>query len=113
MTSSAHPMARSTLEELKGLGPAENLPTIQLTPGGASTTSKEPIAVQLSMLQGYNGATTPKDHKSRTNLLGVMDEPEQEPSSGASDSEDEHNATPRTLNISERRKAQNSKFSAW
>ena len=47
------------------------------------------------------------------NPLGVLDELEQEPRSGVSDSEDEHNGAPRTLNISERRKAQNRKFSAW
>ena len=45
--------------------------------------------------------------------LGVLDELEQEPSPGVSDSEDEHDGAPRTLNISERRKAQNSKFSVW
>ena len=55
----------------------------------------------------------PNDPKSKTDVLGVMNESEQEPSPSASDSEDEQNATPRTLTISERRKAQNSKFSAW
>ena len=51
--------------------------------------------------------------KSMASSLGVLDELEQDPSPGVSDSEDEHNGAPRTLNISERRKAQNSKFSAW
>ena len=47
------------------------------------------------------------------NPLGVLDELEQEPSPGVSDSEDEHDGATRTLNISERRKAQNNKFSVW
>ena len=50
---------------------------------------------------------------SMANPLGVLDELEQEPSPGVSDSEDEHNGAPRTLSISETRKAQNRKFSAW
>ena len=41
----------------------------------------------------------------------VSVEPEQSPD--VSDSEDEHSATPRAFNISERRKLQNKKFSAW
>lgn len=112
-TNSALPVARFTLEELKGLGPAENLPAIQHTTEGAPTISQDSNAAQLLMLQGYKGTDSPNDNKTRTDLLGVMDESEQEPNPGASDSEDEHNAAPRTLNISERHKAQNSKFSAW
>lgn len=100
-TTSAPSMVSFTLEELKGLGPAENLPAKQQTTGGASTTSHEPTATQSSM------------PKSRTDLLGVMDELELEPGPSVSDSEDEDNAAPKPLNISEKRKVQNSKFSEW
>lgn len=106
-------MARFTLEELKGLGPAESSPAIQHTTEGVSSTPLERTPPQLSMLQGHKGATNSSDHKSRTVLLGVLDESEQELSPGVSDSEDEGNAAPKPLSISERRKAQNRKFSAW
>lgn len=104
-------MARSILEELKGLGPVEGLLAVQHTAQGASTPSVSPTADQS--LQGYKGATTPNDQESRVDISKVTNELEQEPSPSGSDSEDEHDAAPRTLNILERHKAQNSKFSAW
>lgn len=107
------PMAKFALEESQGLGPAENLSVIQHTTEGASTSCLQSSAAQLSMLQGYKAAADSKDLNLKTGLLRVIDESEQEPSPGVSDSEEEDDAAPRTLNISERRKAQNSKFSAW
>ena len=44
---------------------------------------------------------------------GAMDESERVPSANVSDSEDERDVAPKTLNISEKRKAQNNKFAAW
>ena len=106
-------MARFTFEEFKGLGPAENLPAIQQTTQSASKASREPNAAQLPMLQGYKKATSPNDHNLRIDLLGAMDESEQEPSANVSDSEDEQSGAPKTLKISEKRRAQNSRFAAW
>lgn len=112
-TASAPLMAGSTLEELQGLGPAENLPAIQYTRKGASKSCLQQSAAQPSMLQGYKAAANLKDYNLEIDLLKVIDESEQEPSPGVSESEEDHDAAPRTLNISEKRKAQNSKFSAW
>ena len=102
-----------TFKELEGLGPAENLPAVQPTTEVASTASLEPNAAQPSTLQGYKGANSPNDRNLRIDLQGAMDESEQEPSANVSDSEDEGNVGPKTLNISEKRKAQNSVFEAW
>lgn len=112
-TTSAPLTGNFGLEDLKGLGPAENLPVIQDITKGAATGSLARTAAQLSLLEDYNGATKPNDQKSGTDLLAMMNESKQEPSLSVSDSEDEDNAVPTALSISERRKAQNSKFSAW
>ena len=106
-------MVSFTFKELEGLGPAENLPAIQPTTEVASTASLEPNAARLSTLQGYEGVSSPNVRSLRIDLQGAMDESEQEPSANVSDSEDERNVGPKTLNISERRKAQNSRFEAW
>ena len=112
MTTTAHPMATFTAEELEGLGPAENLPAIQHTTASPSTALRPPTA-QLPMPPDYKGVTKPNDDRLRPDLLRVSFESEEEPSPSVSDSEDEHDAVPKALDISERRKAQNSKFSAW
>lgn len=113
MTATASPSAKLTLGELKGLGPAEKLPAIQHATAGPSTTYPESIIAQLPMLPDYKALTKPNDDSLRTDLLGAKVESEQEPNSTLSDSEDEHDARPRALSISERRKVQNDKFSAW
>ena len=112
MTTTAHPMAKFTAEELEGLRPAENLPAIQHTTASPSTTLR-PTTAQLSMPPDYKGVAKTNDDISRTDLLRVKVDSEEEPSPSVSDSEDEHDAVPKALDISERRKAQNSKFSAW
>ena len=114
MTSTSAPqMVSFTFKGLEGLGPAENLPAIQPTTEAAPTASLEPNAARLSALQGYRGANSPNDRSLRIDLQGAMDESEQVPSANVSDSEDERNEGPKTLNISEKRKAQNSRFEAW
>ena len=65
------------------------------------------------MLSGYKELTKTNDDRLKTSLLGAKLESEHEPNPSLSDSEDDHDARPRALNISERRKAQNNKFSAW
>ena len=112
MTTTAYPMATLTAEELEGLGPAETLPAIQHTTASPSTALGPPTA-QLPMPPDYKGVTKLDDDKLRPDLLRVNFESEEEPSPSVSDSEDEHDAVPKALDISERRKAQNSKFSAW
>ena len=112
-TTSAPPVGSFTLEGLKRLGPAATLPAIQHTAERASTAPLEQIAAQTSVLQGYEEETNPNNPKPSTDLLGVIGESDQGPSPNVSDSEDEYNAIPRTLTVSERRKTQNSKFSAW
>lgn len=112
-TSTAPSMGRPTAEELKGLEPAENLPAIQHTTAGPLTASLEPSTAHVGRLTGYKGVTKPNHYAVRTDLLGVKDDSGREPNPSASDSEDDYNADPVTLNISERRKVQNSKFSAW
>lgn len=111
--TSAPQMVNLTFKELEGLGPAESLPAIQPNTEVASTASLESDAAPLSTLQGYKGANSPNDRSLRIDLQGAMDESEQEPSANVSDSEDERNVGPKTLNISEKRKAQNSRFEAW
>ena len=106
-------ISKLTVEELKSLGPAESLPAIQPTTEGVSATSLEGAASPLSIGQDYKEVVDLRDPKSRTRSLLAMDESEQGPGPTVSDSEDDQNAGPRTLNVSERRKAQNSKFSAW
>ena len=114
MKTTSTPLTGSSgLEDLKGLGTAENLPVIQDIRKGGATDSLVRTAAQLSMLEDYKGATKPNDHKSTTNLLAMTNESKKESSPSVSDSEDEDNAVPTTLSISEKRKAQNSKFSAW
>ena len=112
-TSTAPSMGRPTLEELKGLEPAENLPAIQHNTAGPFNASLESTTAHVGSLIGYKGVTKPNDYALRTDLLGVKDDSGREPNPNASDSEDEYNADPGTLNISERHKVQNSKFSAW
>ena len=112
MTTTAHPMAKFTAEEAEGLGPAENLPAIQHTAASPSTALR-PTTAQLPMPSDYKGMTKPNDDRLRTDLLRVKVDSEEEPNPSVSDSEDEHDAVPKALDISERRKAQNSKFSAW
>ena len=113
MRTNASSMGGPTLEEHKGLGPAANLPTIQHTTAGPATLSLGSSTAQVGRLTGYKGGTKPNDYASRTDLLGVKDDSGREPNPSASDSEDEYNADPGALNISDRRKVQNSKFSAW
>lgn len=113
MTTTVPATAKLTIGELEGLGPAEKLPAIQHTTAGPSTTSPESTIAQLPILPGYKELTKPNDDRLRTNLLGAKVESEQEPNPSLSDSEDDHDARPRVLNESERRKAQNNKFSAW
>lgn len=104
-------MARFTRENLKGFGPAEGLPAIQHTTASPSTASLASTTAQLSVLQGHKGVAKLNENGLSTDQLELKVETEQEPS--VSDSEDEHDAATRPLNVSERRKAQNSKFSAW
>ena len=112
MTTTAHPMVKFTAEELEGLGPAENLPTIQHITASPSNALR-PTTAQLPMPSDYKGVTKLNEDRLRTDLLRVKVDSEGEPSPSVSDSEDEHDAVPKTLDISERRKVQNSKFSAW
>ena len=111
MTTTAHPIANLNTEELEGLGPAEKLPVIQHT--AASPSNLRPTTAQLPMSSDYKGVTKSDHDRLRTGLLQVKVNSEEEPSPSVSDSEDEHDAVPKTLDVSERRKVQNSKFSAW
>ena len=113
MTTTSLPMAKLTLEEFKAPGSAEKLPAIQHTTAAPSTTSLASTIAQLPMPPGYKELTKSEDDGLRTNLPKVKVESEREINPSVSDSEDEYDAVPRALNISERRKAQNSKFSAW
>ena len=110
MTTAAPSTAKVILEELKGLGLRENLPVIQHTTAGPSIV---PLEAQPLMPTDYNVVTKTNGYNSRTGLLGATAASEQEPNSSVSDSEEENSAVPTPLNISERRKAQNNKFSAW
>ena len=112
MTTTAHPMANISAEELEGLEPAEILPAIQHITG-SSSNSLRPTAAALPMPSDHNGVTKLNDDRLRTGLLRAKVDPEEEPNPSLSESEDEHDAVPKALNISERRKVQNSKFSAW
>ncbi len=106
--TSAPPMASFTLKEINSLDPVENLPAMQHTKEGSSTTSRRPTAAQQPMLKDYSELT-----KLNSDVLDVKAESEQELGPNVSDSEDEHDDASRPLNISERRKVQNNKFSAW
>ena len=110
MTTSAPPLTTSD-----GLEPADNLAAIRHTTAGPSTTSPGSIIAQLPALQGYKGKIQTNDHQSKSDLLGVLvkAKSEQELNPSVSDSEDEQDVAPGTLNMSERRKVQNGKFSAW
>ena len=110
MATSAPPMTTSGLE---GLEPADNLAAIRHTTAGPSTTYLGSTIAQLPVLQGYNGNIQTNDNQSKSELLGEKAESEQELNPSVSDFEDEQDAAPGTLNISERRKVQNGKFSAW
>ena len=113
LKTAAPPTVKHTLEEVKGLGPAEKLPAIQHKNTDRSTTSLQSTIAQLPMPPGYKGVTKSNDDRSRTDLLRLNIDSEQEPNPSVSDSEDEDDTAPKALNISERRKVQNSKFSAW
>ena len=113
MTTTAPSTAKVILEELKGPGLRENLPVIQHTTAGPSTVPLEPTTAQPLMPTDYNVVTKTNGYNSRTGLPGATAASEQEPNSSVSDSEEENSAVPTPLNISERRKAQNNKFSAW
>lgn len=113
MTTTVPAKTKLTLGELEGLGAAETLPSIQNATAGPSTTSPESMMAQLQKLPGYKELTEPDDDRLGANLLGAKVESEQEPDSSLSGSEDDHDAQPRALDISEKRKAQNNKFSAW
>ena len=112
MTTTAHPMASFSAEELKGLEPAENLPAIQHITGSSSNPLR-PTTAELPMPSDHNGVTKLNDDRVRTGLLRAKVDLEEEPNPSASESEDEHDAVPKALDISERRKVQNNKFSAW
>ena len=106
-------MAKLTLEELEDSAPAENSSAIEYTTTDASSIPPERKPAQISIFERDTGVTNLGAEKLMANPLGVLDDLEQEPSPVVSDSEDEHVGAPRTLSMSERRKAQNSKFSAW
>ena len=112
MATTAHPMAKFTAEELESLRPAENLPAIQRTTGSPSTTLR-PTTAQVPMPPDYKGVKQPNGDRSRTDSSRLKVDSEEGPSPSVSDSEDEHDAVPQALDISERRKTQNIKFSAW
>ena len=78
-----------------------------------AVTSNAPMAsLTLDGLEGLGPAENSQAMQHTTKgLSSVPVQSEQAPN--ISDSEDEHDTTPRALNISERRKIQNNKFSAW
>ena len=110
-TNSTAPIASFTLDKIKGLGPAENLQAVQQTTRGAPSVSVGSKTAQTPKSQPNERETQSNDQKSNSDLPDTKAESEQAPN--VSESEDEHSATPRALNISERRKVQNNKFSAW
>ena len=105
-------MPNFTAEELEGLGTAESLPAIQHITASLSNALR-PTTAQLPMPSDYKGMTKSNDESLKIDPLRVKVDSEEEPNPSVSDSEDEHDTVPKTLDISERRKAQNSKFSAW
>ena len=106
-------MASLNSELLKSLGPAGDLLAIHDTTRNPSNHIVESANPQLPMQKGYSGMSDLDSFRMMSNQPSMKAEADQEPTSGISDSEDEDDAVPRPLNILERRKAQNSKFSAW
>lgn len=104
-------IAKLTLEEHEDFAPGENSSVIEYTTADEFSVPQERKPAQLPTMKSDTGVTDLGAVKFMANH--VLDGLEQEPGPGVSDSEDEHDGAPRTHNMSERRKAQNSKFSAW
>ena len=106
MTATSAPqMASFPPKETNSLGLVEK--------EGSSTTSRRPTTAQLPMPKDCNELTKSNNNRLNGVVLEVKAVSEQELGPNVSDSEDEHDDASRPLNISERRKVQNNKFSAW
>ena len=106
-------MLNCTFENLIDLEPSQNSPGIQHNASGPSPVSPKGNTAQLPPSQAGSGVSELDNHGFRTDMLGVEVELEQDATSKDSDSEDERESAIRPLHISDKRRAQNSKFSAW